>query len=241
MALVRISKGLLQDVKHHVGTIASGEYAEIPGYNADLSDAGPGPRMAADAALWGEHLHLRDQIPEAWLKRPDEVHFTTRHVHPDGHPEITAPIKCRIAGLRVPPNIELNFNYGRTGREHFVSVAMEFDVVVALAQDANDPRHALAARIMEVVHHEQAHRATRLRWNKRLEGLNEFFGKCKSLNEAVKLWPGVRIYVPKLYLDQLDTPVVRSQAVVRKERVLATVDTDDLTAAAVAARLQGLA
>lgn len=240
MALVRISKQLHEDVKRHVRVLASAERTEIPGVSDELSDTGPGPRMVADALLWGEHLHLREQMPDAWMKTANAVHFHTRHVHPDGHSEVTSPIQCPIAGLQVPPGTEIQYNYSHGVRDYHVSVHWDFDDVRAVADDANDPRHALAARIMDMVRHEQAVRALQLKWDQRLRDLTEFLNKCKSLNEAVKLWPGVRLYVPKNYLEQLDTPVVRPQAVVRKERVLATVDTDDLTAAAVAARLQGL-
>lgn len=240
MALVRISKQLHEDVKHHVKVLASAERTEIPGVSDELSDTGPGPRMVADAVLWGEHLHLRDQMPDAWMKTANAGFFHTRHVHPDGQVEVTSSIQCPIVGLRLPPGAEIQYNYSRGVRDYHVSVHWDFDDVRAVADDANDPRHALAARIMDMVRHEQAVRALQHKWDQRLRDLTQFLNKCKSLNEAVKLWPGVRLYVPKNYLEQLDTPVVRPQAVVRKERALENVDTDDLTAAAVAARLQGL-
>lgn len=240
MALVRISKQLHTDIKDHIKVLTAHERSELSGYDSELTDTGPGPRMVADAALWGEHLHLRDQIPESWTKSVASVHFSTQHVHPDGHRERAAEIMCSIAGLRVPPGAEINREYRRNYTDWYTPVEWDFDEVRAAAEDAQDPRHTLAARIMAVVRHEQAVRALHQKWNKRLQDLTLFLNKCKSLNEAVKLWPGVRMYVPKQYLEQLDTPGVRSQAMVRKERALENVDTDDLTAAAVAARLQGL-
>ena len=65
-----------------------------------------------------------------------------------------------------------------------------------------------------------------------------FLNECKSLNEAIKLWPDVAIYVHKPDLDRLG---------IRKERVkesraleaLRSLDTDSLVGAAVIARMSG--
>ena len=196
MALVRISKQLHEDIRHHVKVLASAERTEILGASDELLDAGPGPRMVADAVLWGEHLHLRDQMPATWMRTANAGHFHTRHVHPDGQVEVTSSIQCPIVGLRLPPGAEIQYNYSRGVRDYHVSVHWDFDDVRAVADDANDPRHALAARLMDVVRHEQAVRALQHKWDQRLRDLTHFLNKCKSLNEAVKLWPGVRLYVP---------------------------------------------
>jgi hypothetical protein len=66
--------------------------------------------------------------------------------------------------------------------------------------------------------------------------IREFLDKCRTLNEAVKLYPGLRMYVPKEYLDRVDKKVERAEKVAK----LHGIDTEGLTAAAIAAKLAGL-
>jgi hypothetical protein len=66
--------------------------------------------------------------------------------------------------------------------------------------------------------------------------IREFLEKCRTLNEAVKLYPGLRMYVPKEYLDRVDKKVERAEKVAK----LHGIDTEGLTAAAIAAKLAGL-
>jgi hypothetical protein len=91
-----------------------------------------------------------------------------------------------------------------------------------------------------MVQYEQAVRKVRRAWGARRDQIVLFLSKCKSLNEAIKLWPEVRLYVPKLYIDTVEIPVVRAQPVVRKETVTEGLDSDGLTAAAIAAKLAGV-
>jgi hypothetical protein len=64
-----------------------------------------------------------------------------------------------------------------------------------------------------------------------------FLGKCKSLNEALKLWPGVKMYIPREYIERVERKVERK---VREKEILEDTPVDTLTAAAIAARLSGI-
>jgi len=78
------------------------------------------------------------------------------------------------------------------------------------------------------------------RWNKVDKQILEFLGKCKSVNEALKLWPQIEMYLPPSYVERVNE---------KKERVkggqseaaeaLKNLDTDHLTTAAVISRMSG--
>lgn len=239
MALVRISKQFLDDVRRQVTHLQDMEKGSVPYYETEFPDD-LGARKAAEEVLWGEHLHLRDLMPAAWMKTVEVTAFRTRHTHSDLYIETTSEIFFRTPGLPLPPYAETSYRYTHNQRETKVGVEVPFEAVQAAANNPDNPMHFLATRLMAVVAYEQQTRSIRRQWEARAAGLLEFFGKCKSLNEALKLWPECRMYVPKDYLETADMPVVRPKAVSRKEAVLKSIDTEGITAAAVAARLQGL-
>jgi hypothetical protein len=75
------------------------------------------------------------------------------------------------------------------------------------------------------------------RWAKVEGDIMAFLGKCKSLNEALKLWPGVKMYIPREYIERVERKVERK---VREKEILDDTPVDTLTAAAIAARLSGI-
>jgi hypothetical protein len=74
------------------------------------------------------------------------------------------------------------------------------------------------------------------KWAKVEKDILEFLNKCKTLNEAVKLFPGVRLYVQHDDLERLDRKVERLS---ERKKIVAEMATDELTAAAIAAKLMG--
>jgi hypothetical protein len=63
-------------------------------------------------------------------------------------------------------------------------------------------------------------------------------GACKSLNEALKLWPDVRIYIPKEFLERVERKVERTTNSGGAEAIK-KVDTDAAVSAAAIARMMG--
>jgi hypothetical protein len=76
--------------------------------------------------------------------------------------------------------------------------------------------------------------ALNARWAKVSDDISEFLKKCKSLNEAVKLFPGVRMYISAEDAERLDRKVERQS---QRKLIVESYDTDGLTAAAIAAKL----
>jgi hypothetical protein len=76
--------------------------------------------------------------------------------------------------------------------------------------------------------------ALNARWKKVSEDISEFLEKCKSLNEAVKLFPGVRMYISAEDAERLDRKVERAA---QRKAIVHSYDTEGLIAAAIAAKL----
>jgi hypothetical protein len=78
------------------------------------------------------------------------------------------------------------------------------------------------------------------RWDKVDKQILDFLGKCKSVNEALKLWPQIEAYLPDEYVERAQekkhrNPSAPSQAA----EALKALDTDHLTTAAVISRMSG--
>jgi hypothetical protein len=234
MALVRISKQLIADVRARVQYLRDAEINEAPTpATTRQACTGDGAEPLAAFVLWGEHLHLKSQMPEQWLTRAQKVSFRTAYTHDDGHVERTATVAVEGVTLCAPPGTNVYWNGN-------VDVDVPYSTIEEAASNELSPYHTTAKYVMEMVEHEKRRRRINRTWAPRETQLVQFLEKCKSLNEAIKLWPQIKLYVPKDYIDTVETPVVRPQAVTRKEKVTEGLDSDGLTAAAIAARLAGV-
>jgi hypothetical protein len=77
-----------------------------------------------------------------------------------------------------------------------------------------------------------------IRWDNTENKIVEFLQSCKSLNEAVKLWPDVTLYVEKCDIDRMGVKrekVKESKAL----EALKELDTDALVSNAVISRMSG--
>jgi len=83
---------------------------------------------------------------------------------------------------------------------------------------------------------------TETRWQKIRVQVLEFLGSCKSLNEALKLWPDLRRYVGAEYLARIDQKQEKEKrdpsAAIAK---LKAMDLETIAASTVTARLAGAA
>lgn len=234
MALVRISKQLIQEVERCISNLRNAEINEVPRPSTEVqSGLGDGAEPLASYILWGEHLHLKSQMPSKWVQLAQRPQFTTRYTHDDGIDETTSSVTYVDASVPVPPGTNVGWSSN-------VDVPVPFDLIREAAADETHRFHQVASQVMAVVSYEKRRRKVGKVWTERQQQIVMFLSKCKSLNEAIKLWPEVKLYVPKHYIETVETPVVRPQNVVRKERALENVDTDGLTAAAIAARLAGV-
>lgn len=234
MALVRISKDLINHVEGRISQLRHAEINEVPMPPTEFaSTPGDGVEPLATQILWGEHLHLKSLMPGDWVRKAERIQFVTTYTHDDGRAETSAMVSFTGANVPVPPGVNLGWSAG-------VTVPVPYDIVEQAVADEQSTFHKAARKVMDIVEREKHGRKVTKAWTERQQQIVLFLNKCKSLNEAIKLWPEVKLYVPQHFIATVETPVVRSQAVVRKERVMENVDTDGLTAAAIAARLAGV-
>jgi hypothetical protein len=166
---------------------------------------------------WGStHMHLIDVIPGEWLASLNDA--TIKIVGDDNVVKVDVTFLGMTRAVRRPATdywnrsdssltvAELNaLPDGTAGKD---------ECLTAYAQACE--RHA----IME-------------RWSKIENELTGFLKQCKSLNEAIKLLPSVKMYVDKDDLERLERKVERKP----REELTISIDTETITASAVAARL----
>ena len=217
MAYVAISQALVSDV-----LITARNLTQKESYAVTRVDE---PKLQGDEdwlikMMWGEHLHLKAVIPPAWCRNRSEIRISLNIPDilaetPDARTKYS--IDCDITKALVcpPPGAD---EY-RSSREFLVNIE-------------EHPEFAA------VVEYKDTIREITTRGEKTKKQLNAFLDKCKSLNEALKIWPDLRLYVPKSYLDKVETKVERTVKEKRKpDDMLEGIDTEQLTANAVLARM----
>jgi len=212
MAHVGISQNLIARTRDKIKKMRDAEF-KLLGDEPNITFLPTDPYLLK--VLWGEHLHLRNIIPSEWKGAADRVPIK---VYFDaGTPSYTASLHVTsVGGVETPP--------GYAG--YYSS---------ALVVNADDPQIAV---LVEFIHKK---REIENRWDNVLRKVTDFLGNCKSLNEAVKLWEDVKIYIHSEDLGRLE--VKREKAVKTNAAAdfLATMDTEELVGAAVIARLSGAA
>lgn len=97
-----------------------------------------------------------------------------------------------------------------------------------------------APRIAEFLQLREQREEVQVRWDKVREQVKTFLNASKSLNEALKLWPDLRRYVPLNYLRRVDQ---KTEKKVREESAalaaLKALDIDAVNASTVLARMAG--
>lgn len=227
MAHVAISRDFINRVESRI-TIMK---------NAELKVLGEPPKLVLSPetqpilnAVWGEHLHLRSQLPDRWKNDANSVRLsfnTTSNVskvESDGSTTVT-PISCQF-NVEAPQGSKFDFPpNGYWHSTHMISDA-----------DSNHPD------IKPAIDYGNAKAEIELRWDKVRSKVVEFFQSCKSMTEAVRLWPECKMYIDADDIRRFEAKVTKSGAKDSEAaKVLAGINTDELVGAAVAARFTGVA
>ncbi len=175
-------------------------------------------------STWGaEHVHLMNTIPKDWLaQQPDAyVNITGDHQVDGQH---FASIKKQIRFNKMTNA------YARPSRDYWnrTSGEIHIDEIRALP-DGMAGKDECIRRFDEACTESEIDR----KWALVAKDITDFLKRCKSLNEAMKLLPTLRMYVAPEDIERLEKKVERAP---RRELVL-DVDAEGITAAAVAARL----
>jgi hypothetical protein len=166
-----------------------------------------------DQLVWGEHHHLKNVIPDDWKVYSKDFRANTKFMHDGTELKSLICIKTAV-GTAAPPKSS--------------SYTTLFDI------PADHPL------IAEVVQRDIADYENRKKWKAIQRQIKDFLNNCKSLNEAVKLWPDVRVYIPQSYMDRMLAKSERTAEKISKaSEFLKQIDTDNAVAAAVGARMAG--
>jgi hypothetical protein len=179
----------------------------------ELDTIGPLPKLQGTESfieqhLWGNLVHLKGQMPSQWKKHCSQV--ILRIHFPDG-----AVWQDHVT-LATPAEAPPDYDFYKTPKVSF---------------QHDDP--SIAHIVTQIGNRNDAQK----RWQAVESQVLDFLRKCKSLNEGLKLWPDLRMYIHPHYLERVERKVERSTASSGAAEVLKSIDTNQIVAAAVIARM----
>ena len=217
MATVRISGELYSAV---ISNIMAMRDAQV---ERDVGNA-PGniaidpydPRLLQ--VLFGEQWRKMVECPSDWFYPRGDVNVRIEVRDAQG-----AAIKtCRHDFISNKPNVPFRNPAGRSYPTVVISTPEDFE------------------RWPEAAKHRDywlARNAIEKEWSKVRDQVRSFLSQFATLNQAVKAWEGVRLYIPQNFLDRLDAKVARTKSEIEAELAVANIDVSKLTTMAVGARL----
>jgi hypothetical protein len=219
MATVYITKELITRVQSVIDKMRRAERAnDLPNidkkYNVDAS-------QLFNIGCWGAaDVHLKDLIPKDWMQEMTEADVTVYGTLEDGS---NVKTWIRFSGMTMafqrPSKDYWNKSNSELSIEQVRAMPEEMLGRAELLQRWDDA-------VMEFTINE--------RWKKVSADITEFLKKCKSLNEAVKLFPNVTMYIDREDMERLNRKVERAS---QRKLIVESYDTEGLTAAAIAAKL----
>jgi hypothetical protein len=219
MATVGITKELRDRTKNVIEMMRKAERAsDLPEIDKNYSiDAS----MLYNTGCWGaDHVYLLESIPKDWLAKSSDASIIIHGWTDEG----------RSLKTSVRFN-NMTFAYQRPKDNYYNRLDSELTVDQVRAFPEETPGRAELLQRWDDALIEMAINA---RWEKIKVDIDEFLQKCKSLNEAVKLFPGVRMYIDRHDIERLERKLERPT---QRAKIVEDVDTEGLTAAAIAAKL----
>jgi len=223
MATVGITKELRDRTKNVIEKMRMAERtSDLPEIDKTYSiDAS----KLYNIGCWGaDRVHLLESIPKDWLTKSTHANIV---IH-----------GCTDEGVSLKTSVRFNnmtFAYQRPKDNYYNRPDSELTVDQVRAFPEETPGRAeLLQRWGDAL----IEMAINARWAKIETDITEFLDKCKSLNEAVKLFPGVRMYIHAHDIQRLERKLERPT---QRAKIVEGVDTEGLTAAAIAAKLSAAA
>ncbi len=214
MAYVAVSQSLRDAVRGLIDSKREKETRLIPKPNASAQVRGDDPDYLQ--AVWKEHMSLMPMLPRAWLGEVDSGAMRASHDHtlPNGE----------VISMRSTVSLSFSPRMYVPPKHSVYSVHIEVS-----------PDHPL---MVDVVAYDKQVRDINDRWQKVEADVLRFLDGCKSLNEALKLWPDIRIYVPTQYLHKAEEKTAKAKAAESKAmEILKEIDVDHAVSSAVMVRM----
>ncbi|WP_396190075.1 hypothetical protein [Flavobacterium sp.] len=223
MATVYVTKELKDRVRNNINTMRVAEInSDLPGYDREhLINAS----HIYHLGCWGkEHMHLLNVIPKDWLACNESVNtnVTAPHIDANGKiGELVFSVKFRSKDSFYSRPSDNYWNHVKSN--------VTLEEVTALPEDTPG-----RAEVLQRYEDEKVLIGINSRWETVHNNIMEFLDKCKSLNEAVKLFPTITMYLHQDDISRLNRKVERTA---QRKAIVLDVDVEGITAAAIAAKL----
>lgn len=215
MAYVAISNNLISSTQNNVIKMRDKEKAAVTAPPERISVSNKDANL--ELLIWGNHLHLRDQMPSEWKKTTNRINARIQYEYaPEQTTSFEFIFEC-IDPIEVPQCND-NSYYG-----HNIHVP--------------ETSHLLPQQARAAIEHQKFCRQTDAKWSGIKEQVSDFLRAAKSLNEALKLWPALSLYISDEYIDRVNNNPKREKTASKAEEIMASISIDQLTAAAVASKL----
>jgi hypothetical protein len=228
MATVGITKELIDRVRNKISSMRRGEIAtDLPEFERGSSiDA----QRIVTECVWSEkHMHLATLIPPEWMTKiaSADIKITGSAMFEDGD---------RTCGYEHETSIRFEgltncFARPADGYWNRSAGSITIDAIKSMPEDT--PGRAECIKRWE---DSLTARDITARWNKIDSDIFEFLRKCKSLNEAVKLFPAIKMY---LHVDDIARLERKVERLSQRKKIVDDIPVDEITAAAMAAKLTG--
>ncbi len=218
MSYVSISRDLTHEVGAFIRNLAQLELNSMSSFDRIREDAMKDDAFQhmLDAALWGDLLDLKPRLEKFSFPARVDLQLACSRPVDDGTFD-TFTTELQIERFPVPITCKTS-GYG------YLDLKIDTGLHPLLIE----------ARDLAVLRRECSKR-----WEKVQAQVLKFLGSCKSLNEAIKLWPDVRRYIPKDYLKRVDTKVEKTKTKSSGADALAGMDMDMVNTSLVLARMAG--
>jgi hypothetical protein len=219
---VPITKPLKDEVFRTIDRLQRAEAATATPHQTLFTEVVRDPVVQANIInlLWAPETDLRARLSK--YDQPRTVYVNFKDLEPTENPDGSVSIK--ETNLRVSVNLEVPCFCGNS------SIHLEVPVGI-------DPRMAEVLRLVKI------ESEIKTRWENVKQQVLNFLESCKSLNEAVKLWPDIKRYLPADAIEKLERKTERAAKAVEGEsdalKALRNIDMDAVNTSTVLARMAG--
>lgn len=204
MALVRISFQLLNDVRNNIDSFGAKICAQNvnPLCPAAANSEVKGGEFAdfCEGKVWGEFLHLKDQMPSKWCTESGLMYAYLKDEN--NSTVIKLDIRPAKGNFKFPPGTSTwsgpttNIKVSECNLQWVHDFLAQKKVYDAALTAHNDKFNTIRNQVVG------------------------FLENSKSLNDAIKRYPDIKLWVPQEYLTRVEEVVERKPREVREKEVV---------------------
>lgn len=217
MAYVSITDELITNVKQKFHLLADAEKRTFDTFDkvtAEISADNPEMLALITAKLWGDLADLEPRLTQ--YSKTARLDVRVQCSREENGATQVGKYEFGVQNVKLPCFLTVPYNW--------------YDLKV---KPDDHPAFAETNRIWAL------HDECSTRWEAVRNQVETFLRSCKSLNEAIKLWPDVARYIPAEALVRMNRKPEKSQTATRAADALKNVDMAMVTTSTVLARMAG--